>query len=609
MAGVGDLGRFDTELDAHHWLGHRMVGETVRYVATDADGEWVALLGFASAALSCRPRDRFIGWLPEVQFRRLRFVASNQRFCVLPAGRRPNAASAVMSRVLHRLSSDWVEAWGHPVLLVETFVDPSRHVGTCYGASSFLRVGTTAGFGRRSGRYVAHGQAKDVYVKPLHRRSVAALAAAFDHPLLLADPRSAVASIDFNTADLSSLVERLATITDPRDRRGVRHSFSSTLLFVACATLAGHKSLLAMSEWSDNASQEVLGRLGARTSPSTGLRIPPSYATVRRAVMAVDPDELDLIVNTWAVEQAHRRRTGTTPEPPSQARPAEGVDRDRDDGPGPGASLVGVAVDGKALRGARRPDGTQVQLLGALRHDTGMVIGQRNVDNDKTNEILSFVPLLEPLDLVGAVVTADALHTQRNAATFVVENKRAHYIFGVKANQPKLWNAALEAGERVDIDHAEHETCQRGHGRIDRHRLWTAPVPTTTGFPHASRYIIIERESSTLADERTSIETRFHVTDLTARDASPQRLFELAKGHWSIENSLHWVRDVTFDEDRSQVRTGTVPRILATLRNLAISMIRHATHQTVNIAAATRQLARQPGTTLDLLGIPPRLCT
>ena len=324
MAGVGDLGRFDAELDAHHWLGHRMVGETVRYVATDADGVWVALLGFASAALSCRPRDRFIGWSPEVQFRRLRFVASNQRFCVLPAGRRPNAASAVMSRVLHRLSSDWVEAWGHPVLLVETFVDPSRHVGTCYGASSFLRVGTTAGFGRRSGRYVAHGQAKDVYVKPLHRRSVAALAAAFDHPLLLADPRSAVASIDFNTADLSSLVERLATITDPRDRRGVRHSFSSTLLFVACATLAGHKSLLAMSEWSDNASQEVLGRLGARTSPSTGLRIPPSYATVRRAVMAVDPDELDLIVNTWGCRAGAPQTNGHDTRAAQPGSPSRG---------------------------------------------------------------------------------------------------------------------------------------------------------------------------------------------------------------------------------------------------------------------------------------------
>ena len=134
--GAGDGSRFDAELDEHDWLGHRMVGKTMRYVAGDANGEWVALIGFASPALSCGPRDRFIGWSQEIQMRRLRFIASNQRFCILPAGRRYNAASAVMSRTLKRLSDNWVEAWGHPVLLVESFVDPSRHIGTCYGGSS-----------------------------------------------------------------------------------------------------------------------------------------------------------------------------------------------------------------------------------------------------------------------------------------------------------------------------------------------------------------------------------------------------------------------------------------------------------------------------------------
>ncbi|MHB8290598.1 MAG: Druantia anti-phage system protein DruA [Acidimicrobiales bacterium] len=119
--GAGDGSRFDAVLDEHHWLGHRMVCETMR---------------FASPAPSCGPRDRFIGWSQEIQKRRLRFVASNQRFCVLPAGRRHNAASAVMSRTLKRLSDNWVEAWGHPVPLVESFVNPSRHIGTCYGASS-----------------------------------------------------------------------------------------------------------------------------------------------------------------------------------------------------------------------------------------------------------------------------------------------------------------------------------------------------------------------------------------------------------------------------------------------------------------------------------------
>lgn len=614
--GVGDARRFDAELDEHHWLGHNMVGETMRYVARDATGEWVALVGFASPALSCGPRDRFIGWSPELQLRRLRFVASNQRFCILPAGRRQNAASAVMSRTLKRLSADWVKRWGHPVLVVETFVDPSRHLGTCYGASSFVRLGETRGFGRRSGRYVSHGQIKDVYARALHRRSTEVLSATFDHPLLSAEPGSAVALIDFNTVDLDNLIERLEAITDPRHKRGVRHNFASTLVLIACATLAGHKSLVALSEWCDGSSQEVLTRLGARVSPHTGLRMPPSYATIRRAAMAVDPDEFDLIVNTWAAQQADRKSTTPLPvssdttgvDDDSEHTDAGGGDTgsDTDGGDNAGEDLVGVAVDGKTVRGAKRADGTQVQLLSALRHDTGMVIGQRNVENDKTNEILAFTPLLEPIALSGTVVTADALHTQRTAAAFVV-GRGGHYIWGVKANQPRLFDAAIEAFAGLDFDQPEVESSQRGHGRIDRHRMWTAPVPASAGFPHARRFIIIERESSTLADVRTSIETRFYVTDLTADEAGVKHLFRLTRGHWSIE-SLHWVRDVTYDEDRSQVRTGTLPRVLATLRNLAIGIIRHATYRSVNIAAATRQLARQPDLTLDLLGIPAGLC-
>ena len=133
--------------------------------------------------------------------------------------------------------------------------------------------------------------------------------------------------------------------------------------------------------------------------------------------------------------------------------------------------------------------------------------------------------------------------------------------------------------------------------------MWSAPVPSKITFAYPRRYIIVERESFTLDGVRTSVETRYYVTDLASDDASIKHLFRLVHRHWSIE-SLHWVRDVTFDEDRSQVRTGTLPRILATLRNLAIGIIRHAAYRSVNIAAATRQLARMPGLTLDLLGIP-----
>lgn len=593
----------------------------MRYVATDRSGTWVALVGFGSPALSCAPRDGHIGWSRELQFRRLRYLAANQRFCVLPAGRRPNTASAVLARTLGRLGGDWTRTWGHPVVAVETFVDPARHAGTCYAASSFVRLGSSLGYGRRAGRYVRHDQVKDLWFRPLHRKALVALCAPFDHWLLSLDQGRNVA-VDFNTADFDSLAEVLGAIGDPRARRGVRHEFSTILVFIAAGICAGHRSVTAIAEWAADAPQGVLERLGARLSPSTGRRVAPSESTIGRAMATVDADELDEIVGAWAAAQRDRTRhhgtdpadthdenvKGDTDDTDAHDDTDENVEGDTHEtdvrADGIGAGLEGVAIDGKVLRGARRDDGTAVHLLAAMDHDVGVVIGQRNVEVDKTNEIRAFAPLVEQLDLAGKVVTADALHTQRDAA-HLVRAKAGHYIFGVKANQPRLHTAGLTAAENVDLDHPETETTTRGHGRIDRHRVWTADMPDDFGFSDAARFVIVERESSNLDDCLQSTETRIYVTDLTAEQADAANLARLVRGHWSIENRLHWVRDVTFDEDRSQVRTGSVPRVMATLRNLAISAIRLAAGPATNIAAATRTLARRPGIILDLLGVPP----
>jgi GNAT superfamily N-acetyltransferase len=141
---VDEVGRFNAALTEHHWLGHRLTGAVLRYVAV-LDGEWVAVVGFGSAVLSCRARDEFLGWSREQQYARLKHVANNQRFCVLPAGRRPNLASAVLSRVLARLSRDYLAAYGHRVLAVETFTDPARHTGACYAAANFQQSGPPSG--------------------------------------------------------------------------------------------------------------------------------------------------------------------------------------------------------------------------------------------------------------------------------------------------------------------------------------------------------------------------------------------------------------------------------------------------------------------------------
>lgn len=153
--------RFDRALEAEHWLGARLVGEVMRYVAIE-DGQWCALVGFGASALYVRSREALLGWSDDQRHRRLRFITNNQRFCVLAAGRRPNLASEVLGLTLRRLSADFEARWGHPVVAVETFTDPALHVGTCYKASNFTALGTTSGYGRRSGRFVYHG-AKKLY--------------------------------------------------------------------------------------------------------------------------------------------------------------------------------------------------------------------------------------------------------------------------------------------------------------------------------------------------------------------------------------------------------------------------------------------------------------
>ncbi|MHB8395052.1 MAG: ISAs1 family transposase [Candidatus Dormibacteria bacterium] len=420
----GEVARFNQELDAHHWLGHRLVGETMRYVATE-DGAWVALLGFGAAAFKCGPRDRYFGWTMETHSRRLRWVVNNQRFCVLPEGRRYNLASQVLGRALRRISADYQAVYRHPVLAVETFTDPSRHSGTCYAAANFLRLGETVGYRRTGGRYRHHGQPKVVWVRSLRPNSRAILAAAFDHPLLIASAaKRRVPMLDLNPLDLSSptgLLARLQALPDPRKPRGVRHRLASILLVAAAAAISGASSFTAIGEWARDAPQDVLARLGTRRHPSTGRYVAPHEATLRRALQAVDVERLDQAVGGWLEEQVR------------QGRIEQGQ--------------LAVAVDGKSVRGARQEDGRAVHLFAAMVHREGVVIAQSEVDH-KTNEISAFRPLLEPLDLEGVVVTADAMHAQVAHANFLVEEKGADYVFTVKANQPGLLDtlAALDDG-------------------------------------------------------------------------------------------------------------------------------------------------------------------
>jgi predicted transposase YbfD/YdcC len=214
-----------------------------------------------------------------------------------------------------------------------------------------------------------------------------------------------------------------------------------------------------------------------------------------------------------------------------------------------------------------------------------------------TNEITRFRPLLEGLDLAGRVVTADALHTQREHADWLVTVKHAAYLLIVKGNQPTLRHQLRGLPWR-EVPVADH-TGNRGHARVELRRL---QVTTVTGldFPHATQAIRITRRVRSLHSRRWRTMTVYAVTNLTAAQASPARLADWIRGHWGIE-ALHHIRDTTFAEDASQIRTGNAPRAMASLRNLAIGILR--AHGDRNIAAALRRNARDATRVLPLLGI------
>jgi predicted transposase YbfD/YdcC len=231
-----------------------------------------------------------------------------------------------------------------------------------------------------------------------------------------------------------------------------------------------------------------------------------------------------------------------------------------------------------------------------MDHTTGAVLGQTQVAA-KTNEIARFQPLLDGVDLTGAVVTADALHTQHAHADWLVGVKHAAYLLIVKANQPTL-HQQLKALPWREVPVADH-TRNRGHARVELRRLQVTTV-AGLGFPHAIQAMRITRQVRPLGSRRWRTVTAYAVTSLTAAQASPARLADWIRGHWGIE-ALHHIRDTTFGEDASQVRTGTAPRAMASLRNLAIGILRAHGHR--NIAATLRRNARDATRVLPLLGI------
>jgi predicted transposase YbfD/YdcC len=362
------------------------------------------------------------------------------------------------------------------------------------------------------------------------------------------------------------LLAALADLPDPRARRGVRHGLTTVVAAAVCAVIAGHRSYAAIAEWVADLPVDTAGRLGIDPSRR------PSEAMIRRLLQALDADRLTAVVAAWLATRIPAQTTG-------QRR--------------------AIAVDGKSIRGSRTGDSAARHVLAACDQATGIVLANTDVDG-KTNEITCFKPLLDQIDdLTGVVVTADALHCQRDHVTYLAE-RGAHWILTVKGNQPHLHAQLANLPWRAVPD--ADRTSDRGHGRREIRSVKILSIATGIDFPNAAQALQIRRRRRRLDQpKRFTTETVYAITDLRVHQAKPAHLAGWARGRWSIENKIHWVRDVTYDEDRSQIRTGAGPHVMAALRNAAIGVLRLS--GVTNIAAANRHHARDSHRSLALLGI------
>jgi predicted transposase YbfD/YdcC len=358
----------------------------------------------------------------------------------------------------------------------------------------------------------------------------------------------------------------LAGLPDPRSRRGVRHPMAVVVTAAICAVVAGYRSYTAIAEWVADVPDATVLALGIVPDRR------PSEAMIRRLLQALDPDLLTTAIGVWLAGRASNSVA---------------------------ANRRAIAVDGKTLRGSRTTETVAQHVLAACDQNTAVVLASTGVDG-KTNEITRFKPLLDQIsDLRDTVITADALHCQRDHITYLAE-RGAHWILTVKGNQPSLHNqlAGLPWKQVPDAT----RTDDRGHGRREIRTLKILTVSTGIDFPNAAQALRIRRRRRRLDQpKRFTTETVYAITDLRVHQAKPHQLAAWIRGHWSIENSIHWVRDVTYDEDRSQIRTGTGPHVMAALRNTAIAALRTA--GITNIAAANRHHARDSNRPLALLGI------
>jgi predicted transposase YbfD/YdcC len=365
----------------------------------------------------------------------------------------------------------------------------------------------------------------------------------------------------------SAFLDVLAAVPDPRDRRGRRYSLMALLAIAVLATAAGMRGYAGFATWARTAPEEVLTQLGVRFRR-------PSEKTFRSVLSRVDPADLDARLGAYFTAVAAAA-------------------------PGAAGEPLAVALDGKTLRGARRGGASAAHLVSVYAHRVRLVLGQLAV-SEKSNEIPCVRKRLRSMRRAGLLVTVDAMHTQRVTAKLICATPKSHYLMIVKANQAAL-QSRISALPWAQVPVAITDD-DNGHGRDETRTLKILTTARGIGFPYAKQVVQITRERLITATGIRTVEVLYALCSMPFEQARPAAIATWRRQHWGIENSVHYVRDVTFDEDRSTVRTGSGPQVLATLRNTAVNL--HRLTGAPNIAEACRTTAFTANRGLELLENP-----
>jgi predicted transposase YbfD/YdcC len=361
---------------------------------------------------------------------------------------------------------------------------------------------------------------------------------------------------------LSSLSQAFASLPDPRSRHGLRYDLPFLLTCLVAALLCNCNHSEAVAQWCQGQRALLVRLFGPRRY------LCPTGALYRWLLPQLSIEALETFLSCWV------RAT----------LPAD--------------SHSPIALDGKVVRGAKTASQPAPHLLSFRTHEEQETLLQIAV-SDKTNEIPVAQAMLPLIVEPGRIYTADALHTQTKWMQ-VVHDCQAFTVLTVKDNQPTLLQDLQTYFADPSARCTQAETWDRRRGRVEQRSIRVSCEMNAylhANWPHLRQVAQVTRVVTSKKGMTT--EVVYLITNLSSLQATPERLLALIRGHWSIENGSHYVRDVTFGEDRSRLRSGNAPQVLATLRNLVITLI-HRTG-TSHIAATRRTFSHDPALALDLL--------